>query len=178
MKIFDFLQEKRNIILRFLFLSIAGTLLHFTYGWSGNNPIVGIFSATNESTWEHLKLLFFPMFFLTIWDLLKDKASPMELLFPRTIGICSGMIFIVVAFYITWGVTGKLIGYVNIALFFFGIIFALWMEHIIHNIMRPDVLSLCMAVLILLLITLSFIVFTFKTPGAGIFYNLIYHPKG
>ena len=60
---------KTNLF-RFIFISVLGVLLHFTYEWSGNNPIVGLFSATNESTWEHLKLLFFPMlsqqFFITL----------------------------------------------------------------------------------------------------------------
>ena len=37
---------------------ISGVLLHFAYEWSGNNPLVGAFSAVNESTWEHLKLIF------------------------------------------------------------------------------------------------------------------------
>ena len=51
-----------------LFTLIFGTLLHFTYGLSGNNPIVGTFSAINESTWEHLKLLFFPMLIFAIFE--------------------------------------------------------------------------------------------------------------
>lgn len=63
---------KTNIY-RFLFISILGTLLHFTYEWSQNNAIVGLFSAVNESTWEHLKLLFFPMFFLTLFELFLSR---------------------------------------------------------------------------------------------------------
>ena len=47
---------------RFFFISILGVLLHFTYEWSDDNRIVGLFSAVNESTWEHLKLLFFRCF--------------------------------------------------------------------------------------------------------------------
>ena len=45
----------------FVFVIIAGTLLHFVYHWTGQNRIVGLFSPVNESTWEHLKLLFTPM---------------------------------------------------------------------------------------------------------------------
>ena len=45
----------------FLFTAAAGTLLHFAYGWSGENPVVGAFSAVSESTWEHMKLLFVPL---------------------------------------------------------------------------------------------------------------------
>ena len=52
--------RKFEIISTFFAIAL-GTLLHFTFEWSGNNPVVGIFSAVNESTWEHLKILFFPM---------------------------------------------------------------------------------------------------------------------
>ena len=45
---------------------ILGILLHFTYEWAGENIIVGIFSAVNESTWVHLKLAFYPMLIMGI----------------------------------------------------------------------------------------------------------------
>ena len=45
---------------------ILGTILHFTYEISLNNTFVGIFSATNESVWEHLKLIFYPMLLMAI----------------------------------------------------------------------------------------------------------------
>jgi hypothetical protein len=45
--------------------TLLGTLLHFAYDFSGQNFVVGLFSAINESTWEHLKLLFMP-FLLTL----------------------------------------------------------------------------------------------------------------
>ncbi len=57
---------KNNIlpwqITGFAVTSIGGTLLHFLYDWSGQNRFAAIFSGVNESTWEHMKLLFFPMF--------------------------------------------------------------------------------------------------------------------
>ena len=52
------------------FTIILGTLFHFTYEWSGNNAFVGTFSSVNESTWEHLKLTFFPMLITAIIRLL------------------------------------------------------------------------------------------------------------
>ena len=64
-------MKNKSLILNFqiistIFSMILGTLLHFTYNWSNNNLLVGVFSAVNESTWEHLKLLFFPMLITTI----------------------------------------------------------------------------------------------------------------
>ena len=49
-----------------IFCLILGTILHFTYEWFNYNVIVGLFSTINESVWEHLKLLFYPMFFISI----------------------------------------------------------------------------------------------------------------
>lgn len=46
----------------FVFTAIAGVLLHFLYDWTNQSIIVASFSAVNESIWEHMKLLFFPMF--------------------------------------------------------------------------------------------------------------------
>ena len=109
----------KTFLSRFLFISVLGVLLHFTYEWSGDNPIVALFSAVNESTWEHLKLLFFPMLLLTIIELLftEKRQLPSNYLFARTIGILSGMAFIVIAFYTLTGVFAKLPDAVNIALY-------------------------------------------------------------
>ena len=58
-----------------LFTAAMGTLLHFVYDWSGGWGAAAAFSAVNESTWEHMKLLFFPMltFVLIITPFLKQK---------------------------------------------------------------------------------------------------------
>jgi hypothetical protein len=40
---------------------IAGMLLHFVYGWSGQNALVGPVSPVNESAREHAQLLVVPV---------------------------------------------------------------------------------------------------------------------
>ena len=52
---------KSNMILGTVFVLITGTISHFIYDWSGQNYILGLIFPTNESTWEHMKLVFFPM---------------------------------------------------------------------------------------------------------------------
>ena len=77
---------KTNLF-RFIFISVLGVLLHFTYEWSGDNAVVGLFSAVNESTWEHLKLLFFPFLLLTILEvLLRGNMLPEQFLPARVLG--------------------------------------------------------------------------------------------
>ena len=45
----------------FVVTGAAGPLLHFAYAWSGENSLIAAFAAVNESTWEHMKLLFVPL---------------------------------------------------------------------------------------------------------------------
>mgnify|MGYP000553216987 CR=1 FL=1 len=49
---------KKSEIFGAIFVMVLGTLMHFFHDWSGKNPIVALFAPYNESTWEHLKLLF------------------------------------------------------------------------------------------------------------------------
>ena len=49
-----------------IFTIAFGVLLHFVYDWSNESIFVASFSAVNESIWEHMKILFFPMFLFSI----------------------------------------------------------------------------------------------------------------
>lgn len=163
---------KTNIY-RFLFISILGTLLHFTYEWSQNNAIVGLFSAVNESTWEHLKLLFFPMLFLTLFELFffRDRL-PKNFLQVRTCRIFLGMGLIVVVFYTLLGVIGTSIDFLNIALFFVAVFFALWSENKQYRNSESKKETSSTAFSILLIFTLLFFVFTFLPPDIGLFWEI------
>lgn len=161
----------KTFLSRFLFISVLGVLLHFTYEWSGDNPIVALFSAVNESTWEHLKLLFFPMLLLTIIELLftEKRQLPSNYLFARTIGILSGKAFIVIAFYTLTGVFAKLPDAVNIALYFLGVFLALCIENKINRGNSQN--HSAFAAIILLTLTIAFFVFTKYPPSIGLFAN-------
>ena len=50
----------RRANLSALAVILAGSLLHFAWEWTDRNPVVAVFAAINESTWEHLKLAFWP----------------------------------------------------------------------------------------------------------------------
>ena len=169
------MSRKYQQIFNFIFISVLGTLLHFTYDWSGQNILVGLFSAVNESTWEHLKLLFFPLLLLTILESLFRTRQPVFFLQARTLGIISGMLFIIVVFYTFWGVAGRLIDFINIFIYYLSVIFALWISCKIES--RGTRLSIYFSIMILLVITISFIAFTYRAPDIGIFYDLSKYPS-
>lgn len=162
-------------IFRFLFTCGLGVLFHFLYQWTNENIVVGLFTATNESTWEHLKLLFFPMVIVTIIEVIFMKKTPSKLLPARTLGIVAGMAFIVVVFYTFWGVSGKLIDFVNITIYIFAVWFAYVMERCFANNKKVPSLSISWAILVTF--TLLFIIYTLNPPSWGIFMDLSFHPK-
>ncbi len=45
-----------------------GTLSHFLYDWSHENKILGLFTAVNESTWEHVKIAITPTLLWSLVD--------------------------------------------------------------------------------------------------------------
>ncbi|MFI5511512.1 DUF6512 family protein [Mycobacterium sp. NPDC051804] len=44
---------------------VAGTLLHFCFDWSGRRRAFAVLCPINESVWEHLKMAYWPLLFLT-----------------------------------------------------------------------------------------------------------------
>lgn len=48
-------------------ITVLGTLAHFLYDLSHENKILGLFTAVNESTWEHIKIAITPTL---LWGLI------------------------------------------------------------------------------------------------------------
>ncbi len=161
------MTNRTRIFLRYLFVVLLGIFLHFAYELSGENPIVGLFALVNESVWEHLKLLFFPMILLTIWDAVITQRNNLCFLPTRTIGILSGLIFIVVVFYTVTGIIGMNIAFVNILIFLLGVAFAFWVEK--KQSCKCLRLSVTLAIGILILFVILFIIFTIAPPTLGLF---------
>ena len=147
---------------------LLGNTLHFVYDWTGQARWAAYLAATNESTWEHLKLLFFPMLLLTLVELFFfHEKMPANYLWARTLGILSGMIFIVAVFYTLNGILGTNYDWINISLYFAGVIFALFVENDVYRNGKAEKLILSSA--ILLLLTAAFFTFTEYPPQLGIF---------
>ena len=59
---------RRREFIAFLFVSLWGVIGHFIFDWSGENPFLGAIFAVNESTWEHMKLLYLPLFLFAMLE--------------------------------------------------------------------------------------------------------------
>jgi len=163
-------------ILSTIFISMLGTLLHFTFEWSNNNPLVGIFSAVNESTWEHLKLLFFPMSITTIIGHFYYKDTIPNYLCSKTKGIIIALLFIIIFFYTYTGVIGENIAILNIGSFFISVILGEYYTY--KKIKNNSPCNNLIAIIILLILCICFILFTFFPPHIGLFLDPVTNKFG
>lgn len=155
-------------LMGFAVTAFGGTILHFLYDWTGGALWVAPFSGVNESTWEHMKLLFFPMF---------GFAFVQSLFFPeredfwcvKLKGTLLGLVLIPVLFYTYNGIVGSSPDWINITIFFLAAAIA----YIFETQQFKNGTTACkrskLAIATLAAIAILFIVFTFKTPEIGIF---------
>lgn len=163
----DFKKVKNFQIFSVIFTFILGTLLHFTYKWSGGNNIVAIFSSINESVWEHLKLLYFPMLITIIIGAIYFKNEVSNFVCAKTIGIISSILFTVIFFFTYTGVLGKNIAAIDVLSFFIATILG---EYVAYRLIQSR--FKCknrFDLIILIVLGISFILFTYFTPEIGIF---------
>ena len=153
-------------IISTIFIIVSGILLHFLYDWSNNNTLVGIFSAVNESTWEHLKILFFPMLITIIIGSYYYKDVD-NYLCSKTKGLILSLLFIVISFYTYTGIIGTNFASINILIFILAVIIGeIYTYKKINN---DSSCSSIKSLIILIFLILSFIVFTFRPPHIVLF---------
>lgn len=155
-------------LMGFALTSLGGTLLHFMYEWLNKAIWIAPFSGVNESTWEHMKLLFFPMFIYAIVQsfFFEDNKAFWCI---KLKGILLGLILIPVIYYNYNGAIGKSPDWLNIAIFFICAAIAYIYENRQFNKEIVPCSSSKIALIILCFIALLFVIFTFKTPEIGIF---------
>ncbi len=155
-------------LLGFAVTSLGGTILHFLYDWLGGAVWTAPFSGVNESTWEHMKLLFWPMFIYAVVQsfFFRDRE---DFWCVKLRGILFGLLLIPVIFYTYNGVIGKSPDWINIAIFFISAAIAYIYETRLFNSEKVRCRLPKLAFTVLCGIGILFAVFTFLTPQIGVF---------
>ena len=155
-------------LLGFAVTVLGGTLLHFLYDLLGEAAWIAPFAAVNESTFEHMKLLLWPMLLY---------AAVQSLLFPcrtdlwcvKLRGILLGLALIPVLFYTYNGAVGPSPAWLNIAIFFLSAAIAYLSET--RQLRRGE--TCCrhpqLSFFLLLAVALAFVLLTFRAPRLGLF---------
>lgn len=161
----------------FVFTGIMGTLLHFAYDWTGIR-LVALFSAVNESIWEHMKLLFFPLLIFAVFESRYFAETYDNFWVSKLIGILSGLAVIPLVYYTYTGALGVSADWFNILIFFIAAAVAFLIETAILKSGLQLHLPTMAVVIILFVIAVLFIIFTFLPPQVPLFIDPITNTYG
>lgn len=162
----------RNSILKLeligvLFIVLVGSALHFTFELSSGNTLVGVFSAVNESVWEHLKLSFWPALLYAVieYRCLKRKTG---CFFPaKTVGIYLMPLIIVSSFYLYRAFSEENLAF-DILIFILAVAIGQLASYKLMIWKGTSKIHTAISIVTLILLASLFIIFTFYPPQSPI----------
>ncbi|PVX26003.1 MAG: hypothetical protein CW691_02920 [Candidatus Bathyarchaeum sp.] len=171
------LNQKR-VILRYellgiLFISLLGGALHFTFELSGYNPIVGAFSAVNESVWEHLKLGVWPIILYTIIEYVLIKKQTNNFFLAKTAAAYSIILVIPAIFYGYTSITEESIFAIDILSFIIAVIIGQVLSYELLTYKQLPKIAEVVSLIALAVLAVLFVVFTFYPPHIELFQDSV-----
>ena len=164
-------MKQRSILWQaagFALTTLGGTFLHFLCDWTDGSILVAPFSGVNESTWEHMKLLFWPLFLFALvqWLFFREQKNSWCI---KLAEILLGLVLIPVLFYTYNGVFGKSPDWINIAIFYITALLVFLFEWWTFKNDRLQCKYPRLAFASICLIGALFVVFTFAPPQIPLF---------
>ena len=153
----------------FLFTAVLGTVLHFVFDWTGGSVVAALFSAVNESIWEHLKLLYYPMLGFSFIEYAVWGKQRQDFWCIKLVGMLVGLVLIPAMYYTYTGGLGVSADWFNVTIFFIAAAAVYRLETKLFQGKTQCRLN-CWAALVLMMgIGILFTVLTFATPQIPLF---------
>lgn len=152
-------------VLVFLLTALGGTGLHFLYDVLPT-PLTALFSPINESVWEHLKLLFWPMLVGAV-VLSRKKEKKDRFWASFFIAFLGTPVFLLLSFYglKTLGIESTAL---DITLYYISMLFGYSLAMWLYTKRKPEKIG-GITLMLLILYVASLILFTFAAPDLPIF---------
>lgn len=94
------MNDRKKVIIAEIVSAVAiiliGSLFHFLYEWT-ECTFIGLFSPVNESQWEHIKIMFYPVIIVSIIEYFFIKHDVNNFVFAKAI---SAIVFIATTYLI------------------------------------------------------------------------------
>ena len=159
---------KQVTIIGTIFMIVSGSMLHFIYQLSGSNQIVALFSAVNESVWEHGKLFLLPLIIVLSFEYLKIKNLE-KILWIALSQLVIMLSFTIVFFYTYTGAFGIENLFIDILTFVVAVIIGQTLAYKQLVSKKKPPLNKYASSIILIAILLAFAVITYFPPNLPIF---------
>lgn len=159
------------------FTAVLGTILHFLFTWT-NFRIFSYVSAVNESTWEHMKLIFIPSFLFAVIEnfFLKNEFNTFWLV--KLIGIVFGTLLVPVFFYTLSGIFGELSPITNVIIFYISVFGEYLLEYYLFSKLNVKIDFKWIYIGVLIFILLLFFIFTVYPPKIPLFLDPVTNGYG
>jgi hypothetical protein len=154
-------------------ISIAGSVLHFVFEWSGGWEPVGVVAAVNESVWEHFKIAFWPALLYAIFEYPFLRRATNNFFIAKAVGIYVMPIAIAVIFYSYTAIWGEEILIVDILIFIVAVALGQLASYKILTMRRLPRWTGKVGLAMVVLLAVAFGVFTFYPPHLGIFKDAV-----
>lgn len=157
----------------FLFIGLIGAALHFTFEMSNYSSMeVAYFSAVNESTWEHLKMVFFPglVFALIQYTYVRDAVN--NYILAKVAGLFIMPLVITIGWYIYAPILGRSYYPVDLFLFYLAVFLGQWASYKLLTRAPLEKKYTQYAIGVFLVMFVAFSTFTFYPPNIFLFEHL------
>jgi hypothetical protein len=153
----------------FVIISLSGSFLHFVFELLGEWRPAALIAAVNESTWEHLKLAFWPalIYALIEWPFFRGRVH--NFWTAKAIGLLAMPLVIVSAFYGYTALAGRNFLWADISLFILAVLIGQLLS--CRILLRPSPASRKQtpALVLLVLMIAAFSLLTFFPPKNFLF---------
>ena len=156
-----------------LVVCLLSVPLHFVYEWTGENTFAGLFTPLNESIWEHLKLVYWP---LLIWWIVgyliyrnKKDLSLSRWLTAAAVSILISMTFIVSWYYVWTEAFDIHSSILDVGSLFVAVPISQLVAIHVYKFIQPRRVYLLLSALMLTALAVLFFWFTFYSPDMPLF---------
>lgn len=156
------------LLILFIVSTLLGSFLHFTHVIIKKGFILHVVSAVNESTWEHMKLAYMPIFIISLilhFVFLNDYQNILEGGFYSAI---ISILLIPLIYYPLKRILKKEILWVSISLYVFSMLAGFSVFYLVLN-SDFAFLGEWLSLLLLIVVFLGFGIFTFYPPKIFLF---------
>lgn len=151
-----------------VFIILLGSILHFTFEFSGKNPLVGAFSAVNESVWEHLKMPFWASLIWMLIEIYPLRKAVTNFFNAKATGTIAMIVIIPAVFYIYTAFTEEILA-IDIGSFIVAVIIGQIISYKLFKQGNPSKRKEIIAIAVIVLLAIIFVTFTFYPPHLTIF---------
>lgn len=169
-------MNRRILIIEAITAIVAiglGFLFHFTFEFLNSSKVAAPFFPVNESVWEHLKLIFYPLILTALGEYFLLNKPYKSFIAVKTAGIWLAIIFTVFVYYIFYGIAG-IKENMAVTLTIYILSFALEVYFVTKYLPRPVWAGKNrrnIAIFVLVMTALLFGIFTFAPPHIQLFFD-------